>query len=481
MKETSNIKFNVIFDKIKNFNLMKKILLSLIILSIISCAEKEIPVNYAIFSGKIENSSGPTLSVRNSEKAVKDFAVQSDGTFIDTIRNIDSGYYTFKYNNETSVFYLKPGDNINLTIDTKEFDETIKYTGIGSNENNYLAQKYLNDENLGKLVTYKYLGTLDENAFVKITDSINQLETAYLNEQKDMDPDFKTLEEASIKYSKVNKLSKYELYRRYYTEEKEFEVSDSYPNYNKGLNLQDESLIEVTSYIAYLNSHYGKMAGKMVKKDSIDQALAMIKTISNEVTSTKIKDKLLYGAARYGVSYTKDLQNYYDIFMANSTVEDHKNDVTEKYKKLIKLAKGQPSPKFNDYENFKGGTTSLDDLKGQYVYVDVWATWCGPCKREIPYLKEVEKSYHGKNIAFVSMSIDVKNDHGKWLNMVEEKELGGIQLFADSDWKSQFVTDYAIQGIPRFILIDPNGNIVDSNAPRPSDSKLTDLFDELEI
>jgi len=46
-----------------------------------------------------------------------------------------------------------------------------------------------------------------------------------------------------------------------------------------------------------------------------------------------------------------------------------------------------------------GGTTSLDDLKGKYIYIDVWATWCGPCKAEIPFLKDVEKKYHGKKLS----------------------------------------------------------------------------------
>jgi hypothetical protein len=64
---------------------------------------------------------------------------------------------------------------------------------------------------------------------------------------------------------------------------------------------------------------------------------------------------------------------------------------------------------------------------------------------------------------------------------VNTKQLGGIQLLADKDWDSKFIKEYEIQGIPRFILIDPNGNIVNSNAPRPSDSSLIDLFNELKI
>jgi thiol-disulfide isomerase/thioredoxin len=153
------------------------------------------------------------------------------------------------------------------------------------------------------------------------------------------------------------------------------------------------------------------------------------------------------------------------------------------------LPKGSVSPTFAEYENFNGEKTSLSDLKGKYVYVDVWATWCGPCKAEIPSLKKVEKMYHGKNIAFVSVSIDDDRSHGgswekaneDWKKMVEEKELGGIQLFAPKGWKSDFVREYKINGIPRFILIDPDGNVVTPSAPRPSSDALIKLFDEENI
>jgi len=151
------------------------------------------------------------------------------------------------------------------------------------------------------------------------------------------------------------------------------------------------------------------------------------------------------------------------------------------------LPKGSPSPTFEGFENYKGGETSIDDLKGKYAYIDVWATWCGPCKAEIPALKELEKDYHGKNIQFVSMSIDDDRSHNgswelanqDWRAMVADKELGGIQIFAPKGWKTKFIEDYKIKGIPRFILIDPNGNIVDASAPRPSDPALRTMFDEL--
>jgi len=134
-------------------------------------------------------------------------------------------------------------------------------------------------------------------------------------------------------------------------------------------------------------------------------------------------------------------------------------------------------------------TTSLEDLKGKYTYIDVWATWCGPCKREIPSLKALEHDYADKDINFVSLSIDDDRTHGgswdkaakDWRAMVKGKALGGIQIMAPKGWGSKFVTDYKIRGIPRFILIDPNGNIVSANAPRPSSKNIRTLFDSLDI
>ena len=139
--------------------------------------------------------------------------------------------------------------------------------------------------------------------------------------------------------------------------------------------------------------------------------------------------------------------------------------------------KGDVSPEFNDYENYKGGKTSLKDLRGNYVYIDVWATWCGPCKVEIPYLKKLEEKFHKKNIKFVSISVDNKNAKEAWKKMIQEKEMGGIQLFANGD--QEFTSAYNVTGIPRFILLDTEGKIISANAPRPSSNQINDLLKSL--
>lgn len=172
------------------------------------------------------------------------------------------------------------------------------------------------------------------------------------------------------------------------------------------------------------------------------------------------------------------------VVLQKTSIEGNYNAIVQYYKKNYEanLAKSKlndtVSPLF-DYENHKGGNTKLTDLKGKYVYIDVWATWCGPCIREIPALKKVEEKYHGKNIEFVSISVDVAKDHDKWKKFVDDKALGGIQLFADKNWTSDFIKSFGINSIPRFILIDPNGKVVKSDAARPSNPELQKQLDAL--
>lgn len=168
------------------------------------------------------------------------------------------------------------------------------------------------------------------------------------------------------------------------------------------------------------------------------------------------------------------------IALQKKNIEKSVTGLTKYYEEGLKTRKlnGSLSPSF-EYDNYNGGKTKLEEFRGKYVYIDVWATWCAPCRVEIPFLKKLEEKYHDKNIVFVSLSIDQQKDVEKWKKLIKDKELGGVQVFADNDWNSQFVKDYNITGIPRFILIDPNGNIVKADAPRPSSPTIEAEFDAL--
>lgn len=307
--------------------------------------------NQIKFTANIANRNSDTLVIKGRNNFKQVIPIDKKGIFAATFE-APKGFYMFSDGTESSNLYLKPNSEINLTMDAKEFDETIIYKGKGVNESNFLAQHVLSDEKFQNEAFKK-----DAAEFASLLEAKKKTDIESI-EKGDFDPEFKIALKGSL-----------ESFNQYATEEYERKAK------------------------------------------------------ANKMT-------------------------------------------------------GKPSPQF-DYENFKGGKTKLADLKGKYVYIDLWATWCAPCRAEIPYLQKVEEKYHGKNIDFVSISIDKEKDREKWKNFVADKSLVGVQLFADKDWQSEFVVNYGVMGIPRFILIDPQGNVVSSDAERPSSPDLQKQLDTL--
>lgn len=124
---------------------------------------------------------------------------------------------------------------------------------------------------------------------------------------------------------------------------------------------------------------------------------------------------------------------------------------------------GEQVPNFS-YKTVDGKTYTLKDFAGKYLLVDMWATWCGPCVREIPQLKKLEEKMHGKNIEFVSISVD--KDAAKWKSFVESNDMTGVQLHNGGDRTLSTFFDVAF--IPRFILIGPDGKVVNPQLDKPS-------------
>ena len=131
------------------------------------------------------------------------------------------------------------------------------------------------------------------------------------------------------------------------------------------------------------------------------------------------------------------------------------------------------------FENEKGQKVSSGQFRGKYVYMDIWATWCGPCKQEMPYMQELERNYAGGDVVFVSLSVDKRQDREKWLAYLEEHQIQGVCLLASGSFKDPFVRKYGVSGIPRFMLIGPDGKMISHNCWRPSDPRMRVLLEKL--
>ena len=380
--------------------------------------------NQVTITGEITNPIGESVSFSNQDTSYSTTA-NANGTFTISFDLDSATYLRFEHGPEGTAMYVYPGDKIDLTIDTKLFDETIKYKE--SLSSSFLAKKYLLEEKndfFGKVYYMSsgeaYKAILDNfkieviNEFGDITDS-----TFINSEIASIDEDI------SYFIGRQEKLAEYSEDARTYMWETR--------NIARDFNFY--------AAIDSLNSiDFNNMA---------EQYAAAFQASLNNVTD-----------AEFIVTAKERITKTTDSWLERKTAVDNMPK------------EGEPAIDFN-YPDTDGNEFSLTSFKGNLVYVDVWATWCGPCKAEIPSLQKLEADYHGKDITFMSVSLDT--DKEAWEKMVADKELGGVQLWADG-W-SKITKDYAIFGIPRFMLFDAEGNVVSTNAPRPSSSEIRELLE----
>ena len=121
------------------------------------------------------------------------------------------------------------------------------------------------------------------------------------------------------------------------------------------------------------------------------------------------------------------------------------------------LAVGAEAPNFTLLSD-KGKEVVLSDFRGKYVLLDFWASWCGPCRMEIPNLKKLWQKYHAKGLEIVSITLDAKD--GDWRKALADEQMPWTQLTAKGTNVSK---QYNVKGIPHILLLDPEGKIVGIN------------------
>ena len=438
--------------------------------------------DYIILTGTVADATSKEFKLLKRERGAAnqiDIELLDDGSFVsDTIR-FGTGRYAFHNGSNVAELYLTNGGTYHFTGVSRDFRNTAKLTGTNPDTSNYLLTKIANIIKLrgDSKAFYK----LDEKEFVGKQKTLNEQYVSYLESFPNIEKAFKEAERKELHYSNILYLKRYESVHRMLTKNPDFKISDDLKTQLDEIDLYNiEEYRANGSYKKMVDEHYRMIVYSLTQKEDVDKYLVKLEVLG-AIPSDDMKNILLLSAATSEIKRATDMDEYYKAFLAVSTSPKNNKTITTIYDSLNDLGKGKASPVFTDFVNHAGGTNSLSDFKGKYVYIDLWATWCGPCLKEVPALKEVEKQYHNSNITFLGISIDVEKAHDKWRAMVTDKELAGVQLLADKAFQSTFIKDYQVSGIPRFILIDPEGNIVSANAPRPSAPELIKLFNDLNI
>lgn len=382
--------------------------------------------------------------------------------------NGESQYANLVYKKSKRLIYLDPKLDLTISFDAENLDKKISFNGA-----NAVINTYLND---GKLKTMSYDDfKMKENLYIKKVDSLYEENSKVLRNAQ-LPEEFTFLEGKRLYYQSNTYLMYYPFYYPYLSKDESYKASENLLKRTEASVEFDAKLLKIEEYRSYLKDMIMFKADKLESKNSGDRVADYIQYVEENITDPKIREFIMYGYTIESIN-NKGLDNTEKIIVAfNKHVNNPKyiSDLKALSDKWVKIKKGTISPSFS-YLDINGKKVSLADLKGSYVYIDVWATWCSPCRGEIPSLKKLEEQYGAKGIHFVSISCD--QNKKSWESMVKKEGLKGIQLHTGGDRK--FMDEYMINGIPRFILLDREGKIVDANTTRPSDPNTAKTFDTL--
>lgn len=429
---------------------MEKIWIFIGCVVLIACGQNS---DKFVLTGKFENCTAEYAVIKtNREGQIDTIWIAADGTFTYS-KQLDTPLMSFvMIPDHPQAFFNVIMVNGTTTHLKANLNDWMDYRMSGDLETAYPfstdVQKKLSEKSEKEYASFKDLQT----ALVTFQDSVRVAIKNVPNE-----------EYRKLQLQKVEDLVTVVLFTyvdRLRAKNLSISGDSDYNQYMESLDYNNPEFLR-NGYTMYYLNWRGKCDGENGKISYLNMLAVAEQKITNKEIRERVFREILNSYFSEGEDF--ELEAIYtkgrDILKGDSVGMKW---LAEKYSIFKNL---KPGAKAIDCEwrDPQGNVSKLSDLQGKVIYLDVWATWCGPCCEEIPYLEKLVEHFKGNsNIEFVSVSVDSRKKD--WLAKLEKDK---------PQWKQFLYEDfcqlYNINGIPRFIMIDKGGKIITINAPRPSD------------
>jgi len=475
---------------------MQRIYLYLLTLCLISAASAQRKNRKPlILQGKLSNSSERFLKIF--------FYDEKDKLILDTIHLNDKGEFYLKtykitrpqrsnlQQNTTQIngIYVAPGYDLQITGDATNYKTLLaskKITGIGEESNRYRIQmdsilaassnkKAWYDLTLEELLPHiKNKRSQEDAIFHRVFDQ-PQPKDPYFNV-------FKKMIEIDNQSIAFNMVLEFAVMNDYSKEDmKDLIDNNTPPIFANGISNDDYLIAE--DYTGWVLPLYHEYRNKLNK---IEDAIAVQKPdyplqLIDQLFTGKVKEYFLRYTVNRTVSRTSSIeelnnakkitQPLYDAIIDTAVKQELAANYADRELQLMQLQIGKPAPPFSLPDD-RGRIHDLADFKGKVIYMDLWASWCEPCRAEMPNFKNLKDKFKGNDkVAF--MGIAVFDGDKEWRKALSEEKPDWLQLY---DANSTVAKSYVAAAIPKYILIDKNGKVVNFNAPAPGDKSIEHLI-----
>lgn len=389
-----------------------------------------------------------------------------------TERSVKMGLYLFKAGKNSFEFFFGPQDSLYLDISTSYGSTDVNFGGTRQAENEFLknnqtqfysltnfTHNYTPGGYVSEVIREWQAGIKKMNRF-KATGNIRPA-ADFLYIQK------KLLAARLLSLLQVNYPRSFAIYHPNET----LTYPPAINVVKKEVSIDNDTLANYPPYIQFVTDYI-----ELKTSGSPNSDTATLYFIRDSITSSQLRNNVLYAIADKRLDFLKDSakrSQWLATTLPLITNKNYQEQLKNRANKLNRMMKGQKAPAFVA-DALNGKQLALAQFANRYVVIDVWATWCAPCKREEPFFDELASRYTSPGVAFISLSIDEDRQAWEWQAASKSKKV--VQLWAQDGGK-QFSELYAVNSIPRFILIDPKGRIVNAQMPSPSDPEFESILE----
>ncbi len=446
-------------------NTLRNLFSFTVILLAISCNQDKTPA----ITGEISDYDQKTLMIDSDTLTV------TDGKFEITIPPDYPVFRNLKYGKDRKSLFLMPGYAMKIKFNASDFYGSFKIEGDGVNENIVL-------DSMEALITESFWDRINNEDAIGASKYLDSCRTVFHNILEELNKEYPTseifmdYEKADIEYFIGGFKIAIGLSNK---------VTDSvYYDFTRDIVIENEKYLGIIAYRQFLEVYTsfiienGSANMYSLGKNQPDSLLDATLSFINTYKSKKIKEYLTYYFIKDRLDYdgVEGFEKYYHHFISQNTDSSYAREMDKLYRYKSGLAAGNEAPDFN-CTDADGKSHSLNDFRGNLVYIDFWATWCGPCKKELPYFFELQEDYKDKEIVFIRISLD--KDKNEWLKMEEGLKHEGLSLFAGNGYESDVVKAYLVRSIPTYVLINKEGKIINADAIRPSAEAIRGILDDL--
>ena len=447
--------------------------------------------------GEIKNPVNNKVIVANltatrleAKQNLQELTLAPDGTFTVTLPATEDYNWMVLANGNLRTDFLAPkGASLTVKADGSNWQNSIQYSGKGKDVAGFLARYALDRHDLfAYSKNTQELAIREPDQYKKVIDSLMADEYAYLDTKKgNLPKDFYSYWKDYIRYMNHFSLLTYPLQhegKKKNTQNIQRVPQENYVVAKMAPMAFDDKYLSLVTYQSYVENYFPAMlnaAGymNMIRMDPAtraeDRTQALQQTDSVlKLLYTKVPEKtaeLMAARAIFNGSQgwtVEEMGARIDVYSRRFPKSPNNEILRAAFKEIKKFNPGEPALDFN-FTTLDGKPMKLSDLKGKVVYMDFWASWCGPCKGEMPYAKQLKEYFKdNKDVVFLYVSIDEKEE--AWKRGITAMDISGIHARTPG-WAGEISALYKISSVPSYFLIDKKGNFVLKKTPRPSQSE----------